>query len=596
MGKHTRFGDSNTGRRNIRSRSLSWRLVLPVPVAVVICVGLIAMLVPGLMERNARDEAIRQGKQIAEQFKTIRGYYTKNVIKKVVKSGSLKPSFNHKTEENGIPLPATFIHDVSALLSERDVSVNLYSAYPFPVRKNRSLDTFQTEAWQYLTANPDKIYFRQEARGDGQVVRVAVPDKMSAKGCVACHNSHPESPKTDWKLGDVRGVLEVTSVITPQLAAASHFSNRLIIAGVCAGLILTIITVLGAKSVTRPLLRTVHKMRELSQGNNDIEVEGLERQDEIGQMARAVQVFKENAIERARLMSENEKEQEARALRQRKMESLISAFQKDIQDVLEVVSTNTEEMQATAESLSTIASQTNSQMTSVSAASEEASANVQAVAAAAEELTASINEISRQVVQTKEVVGKANEATSQTDAKVAGLADAAQKIGDVISLIKDIAEQTNLLALNATIEAARAGEAGKGFAVVASEVKELATQTAKATEAISEQIESIQRETDSSVEAIRGIGDIMNEVSSATGTIAAAVEEQGATTSEISGNVQQAAAGSNEVAESITLVSQAADETQKSAKQVLSASQSTSQSADRLRAMIDTFLEDVAAA
>ena len=588
--------DADSSAKAAGEKSLFWRLILPVPIAVAVCIAGLAIIMPRIITENAQAEAVRQGQQVADQFKIIRGYYTRNVIKKVVKSGTLKPSFNHKTEENGVPLPATFIHDVSALLAKKDMTVDLYSAFPFPNRQERKLDEFQKESWDYLSKNPDGVFSRQQTIEGKEVVRVAIADKMVAQGCVNCHNSHAASPKTDWKLDDVRGILEVKQAIGPQLAAGGLLSKKMIAGAVIVGAFLSLITFLAAKSVTGPLASIASVMRKLADGDKDVEIEGLERRDEIGSMASAVEVFRTQARERERLDAERIEGEEKRSSRQKQVDGLISSFRETVQGVLEAVSTDTSQMETAAKSLSTIATQTTSQASNAANASSEATQNVQAVAAAAEELSASIGEISRQITQTKDVVDKASAATTQTDAKIAGLADAAQKIGEVILLIQGIAEQTNLLALNATIEAARAGEAGKGFAVVASEVKDLATQTAKATEAISAQITSIQAETESSVEAIRGIAETMNEVSSATEAIAAAVEEQGSSTSEISHNVQQAAVGSNEVSQNITSVTQAADESQTSASGVLSSAQDVAGNADKLRSVVDEFLKDVAAA
>ena len=233
----------------------------------------------------------------------------------------------------------------------------------------------------------------------------------------------------------------------------------------------------------------------------------------------------------------------------------------------------------------------------MAAASEQATTNVQTVAAATEEMSSSVGEIGRQVSASRPRSPSARSVEAEkTNAEVQGLAEAASKIGEVVNLISDIAEQTNLLALNATIEAARAGEAGKGFAVVASEVKTLASQTAKATEEIAAQIGAIQGAVGGSVEAIKGIGKTIAEISEIATTIASAVEEQGAATQEISRNVQEAAQGTSEVTENISGVNQAAGETGAAAGQVLSAAQELSRQSETLRTEVERFLIDVKAA
>ncbi|HWA46609.1 MAG TPA: methyl-accepting chemotaxis protein [Hypericibacter adhaerens] len=261
-----------------------------------------------------------------------------------------------------------------------------------------------------------------------------------------------------------------------------------------------------------------------------------------------------------------------------------------VKEVVGVVASSASEMETSAQSMSATAEETNRQSTAVAAASEQAATNVQTVASAAEELSASIREIQQQMANSARIAQQAVEQVDRTDATVTGLAQAAEKIGEVVNLISDIASQTNLLALNATIEAARAGEAGKGFAVVASEVKNLANQTAKATEEIGQQIAAMQTATGDSVQAIRGIGETIKQISEVTTTVASAVEQQGAATQEISRNVQQAAAGTQEVSSNITGVQQAATQTGTAAGQVLSGARELAKQGQQLNTEIEEFL------
>ncbi|WP_162901243.1 HAMP domain-containing methyl-accepting chemotaxis protein [Breoghania sp. L-A4] len=351
-----------------------------------------------------------------------------------------------------------------------------------------------------------------------------------------------------------------------------------------------------ARAISRPVRALTATMERLAQGDTELEIAGTQRGDEIGGMSRAVQVFRDNAIDRRRLAENQQREQDAEAARQTRVTTLITGFRSTIQDLLSSVSGSVSDMEKTAGTLSEIATQAAAQTSEAADASELANANVQTVASAAEELSSSIQEISRQVGQTTEIVSTATTGAKETNAKVSSLAAAANKIGEVISLIQDIAEQTNLLALNATIEAARAGEMGKGFAVVASEVKVLATQTSRATEEIGAQVAAIQASTSDAVDAIGAITATMDEVNQYTGAIAAAVEQQGAATGEISRSVQDATRGTTSVSQNMKTLADAVAQTSSSVTTVHSATTDVSRKTEDLRSEIDRFLREVTAA
>ncbi|PKU25024.1 methyl-accepting chemotaxis protein [Telmatospirillum siberiense] len=408
------------------------------------------------------------------------------------------------------------------------------------------------------------------------------------------------------KLSEAQGSLTklTNTLIAGADRRASDASNTardtstLLLAGNVAGLFLGIALMLWIvrSGITKPLAILGKEMENLAGGRLDTNIEGTARKDEVGQMARTVQVFKENAL-RIKEMEREQGEAAARAEAERKraMLAMADSFESSVMGLVKGVSTQATEMQATAQSLAAGAQQASGQATTVAAGAQQASANVQTVASATEELSSSISEINRQVAEAARISATASEETSSTNIRVEGLAKAADKIGEVVQLINDIASQTNLLALNATIEAARAGDAGKGFAVVAGEVKNLANQTGKATEEISGQITAVQEETKRTVEAIRTIGSIIEQVRQISSGIASAVEQQGAATQEIARNVQQAAQGTQDVSQNVVGISEATNNAVAGSQQVLNAAGELAQNSETMRLEVTRFLDGVRA-
>ncbi len=349
------------------------------------------------------------------------------------------------------------------------------------------------------------------------------------------------------------------------------------------------------RQIIARLLATTKVMHALAQGDRQAALPPVSG-DEIGSMAVALQVFKENAERADALAAAEEAGRATRDARVKTLEALTRGFDATVSGVLGTVTAAAQEMETTAQTMSANADQTSQQARIVAAASDHASENVRTVAVAADELASSIREIGRQVAQSSDISAQAAHEAQATTATVQGLLESAERIGSVVKLIDEIAAQTNLLALNATIEAARAGEAGKGFAVVANEVKSLANQTAQATEEINRQIHATQSVTQDAVTAITGILGRISELKDIATAVAAAVEQQAAATAEIARNVQQAAEGTEEISETIGGVTDVAGQTGQTAGRVLAAAQGLSQQAVALRDVVDGFLRGVRAA
>lgn len=437
---------------------------------------------------------------------------------------------------------------------------------------------------------------------EGKRIFAEMIDAVKAKGKSEYSYHWPPDSTAKPKISFVYGIPEWGWVIGTGVFAdqiEKDVNSETIKMGITVAIVLflaCVVVLIIGRSVAKPIKTLNEVMQRLANGDLNVDIGMKERKDEVGEMAETVRVFQDNAKQVERLKAEQaETERKAAIEKKQAMDNLANEFEGSVGQIVSIVSSAATQLQSSSRNLTELADQTSRQTAVVAAATEEASTSVQTVASAAEELSASIGEINRQIEDSKRVAATAVKEVKKTDATVSTLSEAATQIGDVVKLIQDIAEQTNLLALNATIEAARAGEAGKGFAVVASEVKNLATQTGHATEEISKKIITVQSVSAESVAAIRSIGSIIEQIDQITQMIAEALRQQDSATREISNNVNQASAGTHEISNNITNVTYAASESHKASTEVLNASDELSKQSEALRQQIQTFLHKVRA-
>lgn len=397
-------------------------------------------------------------------------------------------------------------------------------------------------------------------------------------------------------VGDLVASATASANATADAAKATIDDSRMLIAALAVASV-AVAVVIGILVVWRGVVRRLTGlaaiMRRLADGDLDVEVD-TRGSDEITAMAGTVQVFRDSAQEVERLRAgQLEAERRASEERQRQRVELADAFESRVKGIVDRLGTASLGMAETAKKMAAGAGDVRERSTAGVGAAQQTSSNVQTVAAAAEELSASIVEISNKVSESSARAREAADQADETNRTVETLEQATNRIGTVVTLIQDIAEQTNLLALNATIEAARAGEAGKGFAVVASEVKSLASQTGKATEEITIQIKSVQDGVAAAVIAIREVSEAIREIDSHVTAIAGAVEEQGASTQEIARSSQEAATGTDDVTRTIELVSTVANDTGQQAEEVLTSANRLAEDSSVLNREVEGFLDQV---
>jgi methyl-accepting chemotaxis protein len=372
------------------------------------------------------------------------------------------------------------------------------------------------------------------------------------------------------------------------LATKLFFSGALIAAIAAVNLFLIV------HHVLMPIRHIANATMRLAGGEHVDGFDALGRRDELGDIVDSLKRFAGLIAERreSAARAEGQKHQ-AEEDRKAALRRLADNFETQVGSVIEAVTSAANGLQGSAKQMAAMATETNAQVTTVASAAKQASSNVQTVASASEELSASINEILGQVAHSRMVAGRAEQEATRTTELIERLSENVGSIGQILSLITDIASQTNLLALNATIEAARAGDAGNGFAVVAGEVKNLANQTARATDEIAIKISTVQNGTADAVKAIKLITQVVNEMGGISASVASAVQQQTAATSEIARNVDQAAIGTQEVSHNIAGVEIAARQTGQAADLISGSSSELSKQADVLKFEVGRFLDHV---
>lgn len=412
--------------------------------------------------------------------------------------------------------------------------------------------------------------------------------------------------------------LEVAGLLSRQADTDAKSGSSLIFSWMTAWIVLaTILTSMTLvweryfkRNVSGTLSDMAHQMSKLARGEKDVTIPGKTRSDEIGNMARALEIFSRAALSLERLsieraenararLEENQRkqgEQElARIEREEMLKGVADEFEQAVGDIVSGVATASSQLQSTSEKMAQTAKETSSRTGEVANSMTTANSGAVAAAAASDEFAMSIGEISRQASSSAELARTATVSAEEADATISALAASANEVGQIVELIQTIAQRTNLLALNASIEAARGGEAGRGFAVVASEVKELAMQTSRATEQVAEQIRSMQDTTDASVSALRSISQQVQALETTAVSIASAVDQQSVAGQDLARSIDRAARGTEQVAGHMDDVRELSLSTGAAASQVLASATELELQAGSLRSQMDGLLAKVRA-
>jgi methyl-accepting chemotaxis protein len=557
--------------------------------------------------RDLMRTAVLEAENVREQTSSLasKGAFA---IEKLLEEAKTASSLQDSTLYRTLPVVAAWTA-IEAMAKEQGFE---FRVPKHQARNPKNLPTRDEEViLKYFEQNKGADEYFREDRANNQIV-YARPITLS-RDCLTCHGDPKDSPTGDgkdlvgyqmegWKVGDTRGafVLKGSLDNLDKVVASGTMQTSLwlVISSLIAGIALFIMV---SRGITAPLNQAVAFVKKVASEDLSTKLK-VTSNDEVGEVYTALNQMVDNqtrVMQTVQAVSEGDLTKKLRPDAGQQLgpfSSTVNHMVDGLRNILQTVGNNAgslshaaQQMGRVSTEVSATAEETSTQSNVVSAAAEEVSRNIQTVATASEELSASVDEISKNTTEASKIASHASGIAERTNTMVAKLGDSSVEIGNVIKVITSIAEQTNLLALNATIEAARAGEAGKGFAVVANEVKELAKQTAKATEDIGSKITMVQNDTKGAVVAIQEIGEIIAQINEIQTVIAGAVEEQAATTKEISKNAVEAAEGSGEIARNIVSVAEAAKGTADGAANTQAASTELGRLSAELQALFSQF-------
>jgi len=545
-----------------RSLKLSAKLIGVIALVLAVTSGISFWILQSRINRQAEDAFRDQLRQITGMASATRSWFAANIE-------VLVPNRDFKHLEQ-VPVVVA-MRTAEEYAGKEGMTFRTPSLHPRNP-KNQATE-FERQALEAFEKDASLPEFAERVTVAGrEVMRYAQPVRV-AQDCLQCHGDPAGEkdpfgyPKEGMKVGELRAafVLEAPTGVLVQQSRSNMLATFLI----------SFLTVLSAiavmyfvlrELVIRPVKRCAEFAATIASKKLTVDDLEIKAEDEVGEAMLAMNTMKNN------------------------LHDVVLA----IADTAGHVASASEELSATSQQISANSEETSAQASVVTEATQRVSQNLQSVSTGADEMTSTIQSIATNAHEAATVASNAVQTAQAANSTVAKLGDSSAEIGEVIKVITSIAQQTNLLALNATIEAARAGEAGKGFAVVANEVKELAKQTAKATEDISRKITAIQTDTKGAVEAIGTITGVINQINDISGTIATAVEEQSATTNEMTRNVGDAAKGSEEITRNIEGVAEAARGTSSSAQESQKAASDLAEMAEQLRMLLGQFKIDAA--